>query len=121
MDCVNDGAGETTDWSGTIDIYYKGIATPSGNEVWQWRVDYYTATPLSFTGDSSGDLWQLVHAEDNGGSVAKPNGTQYQEHWQFNEFYMNQDGERLHSRVRFQVLVDANGDLQIVRFVVGCN
>jgi hypothetical protein len=121
MDCANDGQGEPTDWSGTIDIYYRSRTTPSGNVTTSWKVDYYTATPLSFTGDNSGDLWQLYKAEDNGGSVSKPKGTQYTEHWQFNEFYKNQDGDKMHSRVRYQMLVDADGNVKLDRFDVRCN
>ena len=121
MDCVNDGQGELTDWSGTLDIYYRSRTTPSGNVTTSWKIDYYTATPLSFTGDDSGDVWQLVKAEDNGGSVTKTKGTQYVEHWQFNEFYINQDGEKLHSRAKFHLMIDANGNPKIDRFVGKCN
>ena len=121
MECANDGAGELTDWSGTLDIHYRSTTTPSGNEIWSWKIDYYTATPLSFTGQTSGDLWQLVKAEDNGGSVSKPIGTQYVEHWQYNEFYENQDGDKLHSRAKFQLLIDADGSVKLDRFDARCN
>lgn len=120
MDCANDGAGELTDWSGTLDVYYRSRTTPSGNVTTSWKIDYYTATPLSFTGQTSGDVWQLYRAEDNGGSVSKPKGTQYVEHWQFNEFYKNQDGERLHNRGKFQMMIDADGNVKLDRFDSKC-
>jgi len=120
--CANDGKGEVLTYviPSTIDIHYRSRTTPSGNVTTSWKVDYYTATPLSATGPS-GDFWQLVKAEDNGGSVSKSKGTQYSEHWQFNEFYKNQDGEKMHSRVRYQKLVDADGNVKFDRFVGGCN
>ena len=119
--CANDGAGEWTDWTGFIDGHYRQTITPSGNVILHWKLDYDTANPASFTGRESGDLWQLVRAEDTGGSISKPKGTQYVEHWQYNEFYKNQDGDKLHIRVKFQMLIDADGNVKLDRFDIRCN
>ncbi len=121
MACANDGAGEWVDLAGFIDQYFRQITTPSGNVILQWKLDYYTADPASFTGQESGDVWQLVKAEDNGGSVTKPTGTQLVEHWQFNEFYMNQDGERIHNRVSWRLMWDAEGSVKWERLDIRCN
>jgi len=120
MDCANDGAGELTDWSGTIDVHYSSVTTPSGSVVLHWLIDYYTATPLSFTGQTSGDVWHLERAEDNGGSVTVSGGPGYVEHWQFNEFYRNQDGDRLHNRARFGLMIDGEGAVKLERLDVKC-
>lgn len=121
IECANDGAGEWTDWTGYIDQHFRETTTPSGNVILHWKLDYDTANPASFTGRESGDLWQLVRAEDTGGSISKPKGTQYVEHWQYNEFYKNQDGDKLHIRVKFQMLIDADGNVKLDRFDIRCN
>jgi hypothetical protein len=119
VECANDGAGENLATFGTFDIHYRSRTTPSGNVIWQWKFDYWTDTPSSFVGQDSGDVYSLVSAEDNGGSVIKAKGTQYHEHWQANERYVNQDGQRIHLRAKFALTIDANGEVQVERLVWG--
>ena len=108
--------GEDLEWSGTIDGYYRSTTTPSGNEVWQWKLDYATNTPLTVSGLTSNDAWTLVGAEDTGGTITKPKGTAYVEHWQGNERYVNQDGEKLHGRLDYRLMIDADGNVKFERY-----
>jgi len=116
VDCVNDGQGEELLISGTLRWPVRVLITPSGNEVWKWKIDYWTETPLSQLGLESGDVYSLVKAEDTGGSITKPKGTQYVEHWQFNEWYANEDGDKFHTRGKFRLMIDANGDVKLDRY-----
>ncbi|MDH3292502.1 MAG: hypothetical protein OEO20_17110 [Gemmatimonadota bacterium] len=107
--------GEDLEWSGTIDGYYRSETTPSGNEVVHWKLDYATETPLTIRGLTSGDDWTLVGAEDTGGSLTKPKGTTYVEHWQARERYVNQDGEKLHDRIDYRIMID-DGNVKLQRY-----
>jgi len=111
-----DCRGEDLEWSGTADVYYRATTNPSGNEVWQWKIDYATATPFAVLGLTSGDVWTMVGGEDTGGLIMKPQGTAYVEHWQANERYVNQDGDKLHGRLQYSLTINAAGEVQVERY-----
>ena len=117
--CGNHPGEQATNY-GTLEGQFRTVTNPSGNEVWQWKVNYYTDTPLHSIGHDSGDRWDLLRAEDNGGSISKAQGTQYVEHWQANEWWVNQDGETFHIRLKFALTIDADGNVQVERFDFRC-
>lgn len=115
VECVNDGVGELFKGHGTIDWILRVTTNPSGNEIWSCKIDYDTDTPPWADGLTTGDVWTFDNGEDNCGRVYKPKGTSFVKHWQFNEFYSNQDGERLHIRGKGQMMIDADGNVKIDR------
>ena len=117
--CGNHPGEQATNF-GTLDGHFRSVTTPSGTEVWQWKVNYYKDTPPYSIGNVSGDRWDLLRAEDNGGSITKAHGTQYVEHWQANEWWVNQDGETFHIRLKFALTIDADGNVQVERFNFRC-
>ena len=112
--------GEQATNVGTLDAYFRVVTTPSGNEAWHWKVNYYTDTPLSSTGNVSGHRWDLLRAEDTGGAISKAQGTQYVEHWQGNEWYVNPEGETFHLRLKYGITIDAGGNVQVERSDFRC-
>jgi hypothetical protein len=118
-DCANDGAGEDLEYvSGTFDTYWWWRITPSGNQLWNIVSDYDTGDPLTAVGQDSGDVWTLVTGEGNSNWVRKAGAPRpVNDHFQANEWYVNQDGEKLHLRQRFTVQRDLDGNVKHGAFV----
>lgn len=96
------------------------IDTPSGNEIFHFQTGYDTPTPLWFEGTA---VWTLVSGESYGGAVTKPKGTAFIYHYQGNEHYSNQDGDRIRVYWKGRVMIDADGNVKMVRdlFDYSCN
>jgi hypothetical protein len=118
--CANDGAGEVLEWvSGTADAHFWGRETPSGNVITSCVVDYDTGDPPTAVGQDSGDVWTLIRGEDNCHNLKIP-GTlpkALHDHFQANEWYVNQDGEKLHGRIQFKKHRNPDGDVIFTRYV----
>jgi len=119
IDCL----GENTLWHGSWYFITWTMTTPSGNEVWHFRTGYDTPTPLWAEGETSGKKWYQTNAESYGGSVTKPKGTAYTFHYQGNEFYSTQDGEKLHYKWTGFFMIDADGNVKHDRYAerITCN
>ncbi|MEJ2153272.1 MAG: hypothetical protein P8Y29_10085 [Gemmatimonadota bacterium] len=118
--CANDGAGEDLLWvSGTIDAHFWGRETPSGNVITSCVVDYDTGDPPTAVGQDSGDEWVLVRGEDNCRILNKPGTLPNALHddFQANEWYVNQDGEKLHGRIQLRIHRNPVGDLTLFRYL----
>jgi hypothetical protein len=118
--CANDGAGEDILWvSGTADAHFWGRETPSGNVITNCVVDYDTGDPAIAVGQDSGDVWTLIRGEDNCNNVKIP-GTLPKallDHFQANEWYVNQDGDKLHGRIQFRKHRNPDGIVIFQRYL----
>jgi len=116
--CADDGAGEWVEWSGFVNVHWFSRTTPSGNEVLTCKFDYDTATPFSFVGLSSDDEYSLTTGHDNCRIITKPEGPELFLSFQANEKYINQDDEKVHFRNSWRLMIDADGEVKIDRFVL---
>lgn len=116
--CANDGAGEWVLWSGFANVHWKSRTTPSGNEIVTCRIDYETEDPLAFVGLSSSDEYTLITGEDNCRIITKPKGPQFFLSAQGNEWYVNEDGEKVHYYITWKEILDADGNMKKDRFVL---
>ena len=109
IDCL----GETLLWYGTYDVIWTEKTTPSGNWVASWKLDYFDTDEVTWLeGEDSGVVWELLKAENQGtGWIIKANGPQQMQHWESNEWYMNDQGDKLHIRLKGRFLLDAEGAL----------
>jgi hypothetical protein len=118
--CANDGAGEDLEWvSGTADAHFWGRETPSGNVITSCVLDYDTGDPPTAVGQDSSDVWTLIRGEDNCHNLKIP-GTlpkALHDHFQANEWYVNQDGEKLHGRIQFRKHRDPEGNVIFTRYL----
>jgi len=115
VDCL----GETVLWFGTYDVLWTEKLTPAGNWVATWKLDYFdTPEPTWLLGEDSGTIWTLVKAENQGtGWVMKDHGPQSIQHFQSNEWYVNDAGAKLHIRLQGRFMYDADGAPKMERSV----
>lgn len=115
----NDCLGEWLTWHGSWYFITRTTTTPSGNVVWHFSTGYNTPTPLRAEvltgplpgGVPTGEHWTQTNGESYGGSVSKSKGTAFTFHYQGNEFYSNQDGDKLKASWKGRVMVDADGNV----------
>jgi hypothetical protein len=123
--CANDGVGEPLEYvSGVFDTYWSWTETPSGNELWNVLSDYDTGDPLTAVGLISGDVWILERGEGNSNFVHKAAAPKkVNDHFQAHEWYVNQDGEKLHLQQRFTRQRDLDGNIKNSTFAenIRCN
>ncbi len=108
--------GETLLWFGTYDLLWTEKVTSSGNWVASWKLDYFDTTePTWLMGDTSGTIWNVTKAENQGtGWLIQDKGTKDFLHYQSNEWYENAAGDRLHIRIKGQMMYD-DGDPKVER------
>jgi len=107
IDCL----GETLIWYGTFDVIWSEWVTPAGNWIATWKLDYFDTTePTWLLGEDTGTIWNVVKAENQGtGWLTKDRGPQDIQHFQSNEWYVNEDGDKLHIRTQGRLMYDADG------------
>ncbi len=113
IDCL----GETLLWYGTVDIIWSEWTTPSGNWIASWKIDYFDTPELTWLqGETSNEIWYITKAENQGtGWITKDKGPQFIQHYQSNEWYENDDGDRLHIRIVGRFMYDADGSPRMER------
>lgn len=108
LPCINDGAGETVDMSGTWAWYGKEVETPSGNFMQNLKVVY---DDLGFTGVESGDVWMTDGVKSHlFNHTKKKNGHLYSTQ-PATEWYVDQDGQRVRFKWLWHIEFDENGDI----------
>lgn len=110
--------GDIVTWYGGFDVHFRTTTTPSGNEIWKWRLGY--DYPLGFVVDGTGETWSFLTGQDTGGSLTKPSG-EYKEHWQLTEWYENEAGEKVRSHMVFHLMIDADGNVSVEKFLNKCH
>ncbi|NNE45584.1 MAG: hypothetical protein HKN37_02870 [Rhodothermales bacterium] len=107
---------ETMTWHGFADYVMVTTTLPSGNQIEHLKLNYDTASPQWGQAPESG-IWRLTNGEDISHTVRKQNGPSVIDHFQLNEKYANQDGDRLHLRASWTGHEDSEGNFTLARFV----
>jgi hypothetical protein len=112
--CINDGQGEVVDARFHFLFDWVITNTPSGKEIWQGKVTYHPDTRL--IGHETGDVWLPTRAtRQNRVIIDDVDGDGvYVAHNNTHEVWMNQDREKMHSMLTFQVVVDPSGTIRLL-------
>ncbi|NNK48967.1 MAG: hypothetical protein HKP01_08855 [Gemmatimonadetes bacterium] len=111
--------GEVLLWYGTFDVIWTEKTTPSGNWIASWKLDYFGTDEVTWLkGEDSDVIWNLDKAENQGtGWIMKGSGPQSIQHYESNEWYENDEGDRLHIRLQGRFMYDADGAPKMERDV----
>ena len=109
VECANDGLGEDVHWTLPYTWEIRRVTSSSGNRIDQYRIIYDpTAQGVGLT---SGDVWIFDrNAAQAGHRVLHGDGVS--NHRTLNEWYENQDGDRLYTLWTFHLTRDANGNVK---------
>jgi hypothetical protein len=113
-----DCAGEDMQTHGKILVHVREMTTPSGNLIVSGWVDY-TFEQITVEGLSTGEIWTLTNGFNPFHEVIKEDGS-YFLHYQWHEFYTNEDGEKLRAFVNGNYQIDQDGNVRIERESVRC-
>ncbi len=105
--CADGGQGEDLTYTGTIYWYTKDVVTPSGNVIQTQRIDWGDDSRM--VGHESGDVWTLVKlVQPMVVRITKQtDGLRVAENV-MNEWWVNQDGDRMNSRASAEIVFDEN-------------
>jgi len=99
--CANDGAGENLDFEGAWWAHWTLIATPSDDQIMKVKIVYSD----DFKATGAEDVW-MIDAHASGGNSTIVLGAGEVFHFNVNEFYTNQDGDKLHIQFVAQIVVE---------------
>ena len=112
VECANDGMGEDLTYACPYTDVSRFTTSSSGNLMIKWRL-IFDAT-CQATGSESEDVWTIDPRSNDGGHANWHGfGVAYQ--ITNNEFYKNQDGDRLHLQFRRHVTWDADGNVKVFK------
>lgn len=86
--------GDLMQYHGRVGLHLKEKTTPSGNTIVSGWVDYHAFDLVTLENTVTEASWTLTNGHNPFGEVIKENGF-YVLHYQWHEFYENEDGEKL--------------------------
>ena len=116
LECANGGVGEDVHFTGPYTWVERHTTSSSGNLNMQFEVIYDPT--FQGVGLTSGDVWIIDHNAFSSHRNLHGDGESYEQH--INEWYQNQDGDRLHLLSNFHRTRDANGNIKVLRFAGFC-
>ena len=111
--------GDLMQYQGSVGLHLKEKTTPSGNTIVKGWVDYHAFGGVILENSVTGAVWTLTNGHNPFGEVIKENGF-YVLHYQWHEFYENEEGDKLRVFLKGHVKVNPDGTVSIERETVKC-
>jgi hypothetical protein len=111
--------GDLMQYHGSVGLYLKEKTTPSGNTIVSGWVDYHAFDGVTLENTFTGAVWTLTNGHNPFGEVIKENGF-YVLHYQWHEFYENEEGDKLRVFLKGHVKINPDGTVSIERETVRC-